>query len=147
MDNRQILTLMGLMVFAACGHARAQVPFFGGGSVAFDPEVSVISSGALLDAQATISADRKSVTLNMRPQLSRLQSLQRFPVSAIVNGGFVGGVNLPAGNAVQRNAPSDNPRRGGEIAEQAVPSPDEISRSAKAWVFTRPGMYLLVRLP
>ena len=40
--------------------------------------------------QATVSADRKYVTLTLRPILSRLRSLVSFPVSAVVNTGVVG---------------------------------------------------------
>src|SRR4051812_44555560 len=43
--------------------ARAQVPFVGAGAAIFDPEIGVVQSGVILDAQAVVSADRKYVTM------------------------------------------------------------------------------------
>ena len=37
--------------------ARAQVPFVGAGVGIFDPEISVVQSGVILDAQAVVSAE------------------------------------------------------------------------------------------
>ncbi|CAN5459206.1 hypothetical protein BH09PLA1_BH09PLA1_08600 [soil metagenome] len=81
------------VLFATSTFAPAQVPpFNGGGVVAFDPEISVVNSGALLDAQVVVSSDRKYVTINARPSLSRLQSLNVFPVQQVGNGaGNAGG--------------------------------------------------------
>ena len=145
--------LCGLICFLALSSvaaaARAQVPpFFGGGVVAFDPEVSVISSGALLAGQATVSADRKYVTITGTPTVSRLQSLQTFPVNSVVNVplGFVGGISLPGGNAINSLATTSGTASGGGKVQLSTPSPDSIERSAKSWVFTRQGMYLLVPL-
>jgi type II secretory pathway component GspD/PulD (secretin) len=41
-----------------------------------------------LDVQATVSADRKYVTLVLRPTLSRLIDIVNFPVSAATAGAF-----------------------------------------------------------
>lgn len=60
-------------------------PIVGTNAVAFDPTVGIIQSGVLLDVRATVSADRKYVTLELRPQLTRLRALVPFPVSAISN--------------------------------------------------------------
>ncbi|MGN6504117.1 MAG: hypothetical protein ACTHM6_01000, partial [Tepidisphaeraceae bacterium] len=57
-------------------------PVVGQSSVGFDPTVDTVQSGVVLDVQATVSADRKYVTLNMRPELSTLLGLQSFPVFA-----------------------------------------------------------------
>ena len=74
----------GLMVLMSASVSRAQdPPFNGGGVVAFDPEISVVNSGALLDAQVVVSADRKYVTINARPSLSRLQALNVFPAVGV----------------------------------------------------------------
>jgi general secretion pathway protein D len=62
-------------------------PIVGTNSVAFDPTVGIVQSGVLLDVQATVSADRKYVTLTLRPTLSRLRALVPFPVSALAAGG------------------------------------------------------------
>src|SRR4051812_2536345 len=118
-----------LALSSAAGVAQAQVPpFFGGGGVAFDPEVSVISSGALLAGQATVSADRKYVTITANPTNSRLQSLQPFPVNSVVNVplGFVGGISLPSGNAINSSATAAGAASNGGKVQLAPPSPDAI---------------------
>ncbi len=67
-------------------------PIVGTNAVAFDPTVGIVQSGVLLDVQATVSSDRKYVTLTLRPTLSRLRALVNFPVSALsAGGGTVGG--------------------------------------------------------
>jgi hypothetical protein len=72
--------------------AAAQTPpFFGGGAIGFDPEISTVNSGALVDAQVVVSDDRRYVTINMRPSLSHLNSLNTFPVGGFVAGGASGG--------------------------------------------------------
>jgi len=65
-----------------------------------------VSSGVLLDVQATVSADRKYVTLTLRPQLAQLLSLATFNVQGassapivVGNGGEV--VNNTASGFVQ----------------------------------------------
>ena len=66
----------------------------------------------LLDAQATVSADRKYVTLTMRPQNSALVALRDFTFQNGVNGqafGFVGFPPPPAPPA-KNAAPSRNAR-------------------------------------
>jgi hypothetical protein len=68
---------------------------FMGGGTAYDPEVGVVESGAKLDATATVSADRKYVTITARADNSDLRALVLFPV---VDLGFVGGAN-PGGDA------------------------------------------------
>jgi general secretion pathway protein D len=52
----------------------------GGGDLAvgFDPTIDIVSSGVVLDVAATVSADRKYVTLTLRPQLSTLVDLRSF---------------------------------------------------------------------
>jgi hypothetical protein len=78
--------------------ARAQ--FFGGAAI-FEPEIDVVNTGVVMDAQATVSADRKYVTLTMRTQQSQLLSLQTFQFQSVSGGGgivpppggIVGGVN------------------------------------------------------
>jgi hypothetical protein len=71
--------------------ARAQFS----GAALFEPEIGVVNSGALLDAQATVSADRKYVTMTMRPSVSQLLALHTFQFQGFGNmpGGTVGGVN------------------------------------------------------
>src|SRR5689334_19507896 len=98
------------MGLTRCASAQA---FFGGGVVAFNPEISTVSSGTLVDAQPVVSYDRKYVTLNMQAQNSSLLALRTFQVSGVVNPapalGFVGGVN-PGGVATPIvQGPSSSP--------------------------------------
>ena len=72
--------------------------FLGGGVAAFDPEISVVESGAKLDTQATVSADRKYVTLTVRAQTSQLLNLREF-VFQQGGGGVVGFGGNPNANA------------------------------------------------
>ncbi|MFT3788797.1 MAG: hypothetical protein QM770_21940 [Tepidisphaeraceae bacterium] len=57
-------------------------PVVGSGAVGFDPTIDTVNSGVVLDVQATVSADRKYVTLTLRPQLSRLIALRQFATFA-----------------------------------------------------------------
>ncbi len=76
--------------------ARAQVPpFFDGAPGLFDPEVRVVNSGVVSDVGAVVSADRKYVTLNMRPSQSNLLALREFKFQ----GGGGGNADLPQGFA------------------------------------------------
>ena len=101
--------------FAACGLAplvaRAQVgvPFFSSANTGFDPEISVVNSGEVLDAQAVVSNDRKYVTLNMRASSSRLLALRQFDFATGGNNlrsplGFVGGAGATGSNGAGVNA-------------------------------------------
>ena len=59
--------VLGALVPAAQGQVVREVPpFFGGNTAIFDPEISVVESVHKLDVQATVSADRKYVTMTMR---------------------------------------------------------------------------------
>jgi len=96
-----------VLLIVTCGVARAQVrPVVGNGATAFDPEVSVVNSGAVLDAQAVVSHDRKYVTINMAPSNSNVIDIRNFPVQAVATatgfGGFVGGA-VPGGVAAVSN--------------------------------------------
>ena len=71
----------------------------GNNSSAFEPTVDVVSSGVVLDVQATVSADRKYVTLTLRPQLAQLLNLFTFNFQSATagvqagTGGVGGGIN------------------------------------------------------
>ena len=76
--------------------ARAQfVPFVSGFGTGFDPEISVVNSGDLLDAQVAVSPDLKYVTINARPSSARLLALREFTFQGQAGAGpqlgFVGG--------------------------------------------------------
>jgi hypothetical protein len=96
--------------FVACAlvprlAAAQRVGFFAPAGTGFDPEISVVNSGALLDAQAVVSNDMKYVTINARPSNSNLLALREFSFARNANVipplGFVGGAG--AGNAAIRN--------------------------------------------
>lgn len=127
--------LISIGVASASRSACAQ-QFFGGGVVAFDPEISTVSSGVVMDVQPTVTYDRKYVNINMQAQDSRVIALHNFQVASGTTAGpalgFVGGVTTTTSGF----APAD-PARGS--------SPDEIDRWAVAArsVLSRRGMFLL----
>ena len=126
------LCVAGLLAFAQT--ARAQVPFFFPNQTAFTPQISIVSTGVELDVQATVSADRKYVTMTMRPSNSTLLALRQFT--------FQGGQNPPNGNV--GNPPRVNPPagKGDDVSSAVRTSPSEILAYAKAQasVLNRPGM-------
>src|SRR6266705_925508 len=86
-------SLVALALILGCPIlARGQV--FGGAAI-FEPEIDVVYSGAKLDAQATVSADRKYVTMTLRPQNSQLLALHSFQFQSA--NGIGGAVQLPGG--------------------------------------------------
>jgi len=134
MESRLAIAAVVLAIFAA--HARSQVPPpFNGGGTAFDPEVGVVQSGAGLDAQATVSADRRYVTITTSVNNAQLLDLKQFAVQQ-TNFGFVGGVNPAAGAG---NAAAAAPHFG------ASASPSQIANQAS--ILNRRGVFLLAPLP
>jgi general secretion pathway protein D len=83
-------------------------PVVGNGVVAFSPTIDVINSGVLLDVQATVSSDRKYVTLTLRPQLAELLGLFEFTfqqgttqgTTPIIGGGGTIVTNTSAGSGI-----------------------------------------------
>ncbi|HZN66137.1 MAG TPA: hypothetical protein VFB66_12655 [Tepidisphaeraceae bacterium] len=63
----------------------------GTGTGIFDPEIDVVESGVLLDVSATVSADRKYVTMTLRPQLTTLIQLAEFVFQVGAGGGTTDG--------------------------------------------------------
>ena len=61
------------------------------GAVAQAPVIGTIDSGAVLDVNATVTSDRKYVTLTVRPGVTRLLDLQTIPFSGGAAGGGFGG--------------------------------------------------------
>src|ERR671917_619093 len=98
-----------ISMVAACGFATRsasaqRIPFFDAAGTGFDPEISVVNSGELLDAQVAVSNDLKYVTINARPSSSRLLALREFGFAnrarnAIPQLGFVGGAGAAVRNA------------------------------------------------
>ncbi len=87
-------------------------PAVGTGAVGFQPTLSVVSSGIVLDVEGTVSADRRYVTLTARPSLANIVRLRTITVQA------------QAGN---NNNNNNNP------LNSTVPSvPDTVSGSIEA---------------
>jgi type II secretory pathway component GspD/PulD (secretin)/tetratricopeptide (TPR) repeat protein len=75
----------------------------GTGVSSFTPTISVVESGVELDVQATVSADRKYVTLTLRPQLSTLIGLPSF---GFQSGGTSNGSTTVGGTVYGGSTPS-----------------------------------------
>jgi hypothetical protein len=138
---RLSITACVLFVLGFSQNARAQAPFFFGCGTAFTPEISVVNSGVILDAQATVSADRKYVTLTARPQSSALLALRNFTFQNGQNGvqqGFVG--DPPPLPPV--NTSPDGSRAGNDPSTAVRTSPSDILRYAhsQASILHRDGM-------
>lgn len=84
----------------------------GTGVSAFTPQISIIDSGVLLDVTATVSADRKYVTLTLRPQLATLLDLKSFNFQSGAAGG--GGIGIPGLGTIGGGTP------GGTIQEPEI---------------------------
>ncbi len=72
-------------------------PVVATGAVAQEPQTGTIDSGAVLDVNATVTADKRYVTITVRPGITRLLDLQTIPFSGGgAGGGFGGGTALAA---------------------------------------------------
>src|SRR5947209_11007644 len=92
----QAWAAVAVMAFPLTGHAQVR-QFFPAGASAFSPQIDVVNSGVLNDVQATVTPDRKYVTLNMRPANSQLLALHEFTFETHQFAGFVGGANVNGG--------------------------------------------------
>lgn len=101
---RRLILFLSLLLCAPM-HAHAQSAF-GGGVTAFDPEIRVVNSGAVLDAQATVSSDMKYVTITARPTVSQLTAMRQFSFNAPPNLGFVGSPAIRAVADRERGRPT-----------------------------------------
>jgi hypothetical protein len=142
---------VALICLMGANPAAAQVPpFFGRGATIFDPEIGVVQSGILNDVQATVSADRKYVTMTMRPQNAQLLALREFTFQ-VGNGaprGFVGGAGAAAaaGGANDDATPSASSKAApaSAAARPSRRSPAKVQHVSPS-VLDRPGMTLLGR--
>ena len=148
MTRLAAVTSLTIALFATASGALAQnaPPFFGGGVVANSPTISTVNSGAVFDAQATVSYDRKYVTIGAQAQDSQLIALRDFQVSSAIQQGFVGGVN-PGGGAAGGGAGAGGAGGGmnAPIGDGNPPSPAQIQRAgiAARSVLNQRGMFLL----
>ncbi|MDB5328229.1 MAG: hypothetical protein JWM57_3798 [Phycisphaerales bacterium] len=76
-----------IQVLTTTNYVSDLTPVVGTGAVGFQTTVSPLNSGVVLPVTATVSADRKYVTMTIIPQLGQLISLQNFPVVASTTGG------------------------------------------------------------
>src|SRR5436190_19648967 len=147
------LPLLVVVCLAACWFApaaRAQVPFFNQGAALFDPEISTLTTGVLSDVQATVSADRKYVTMNMRMSNSELVALREFTFQSSNMTGFAGmpgggggaGAGQIQGNNLRGNA------AGGAAAGRLParqPAADAAPAVQRGSILDREGMTLVGR--
>lgn len=61
-------------------------PVVGTSSAGFDPELSTLREGVVLDVEGTVSADRRYVTLTVATSLSNIVDIQTTPVPIVVGG-------------------------------------------------------------
>ncbi len=66
-------------------------PVVATGAVAQAPVIGTIDSGAVLDVNATVTVDKRYVTMTLRPGVTRLLDLQTIPFSGGSSGGGFGG--------------------------------------------------------
>ena len=82
MTAPRITLFNGQRAFITVATQRAFVsdlePAVAEGVATFDPEVDVISEGVVLDVEATISADRRYVTLTLRPSVATIDDIFEF---------------------------------------------------------------------
>jgi type II secretory pathway component GspD/PulD (secretin) len=83
-----------VLVSTETAYVSNLTPVVGAGIAAYEPTISIVQSGVVLDVTATISADRKYVTLTLRPTLSVLETpIPSFSVSSFgVGATTIGGV-------------------------------------------------------
>src|SRR5689334_8346413 len=89
--------ILGVSPMSPGQRVPVPVPFFQPGPTAFEPEIGIVQTGVLNDVQATVSADRKYVTLNMRVADSRLLALRDYT--------FQTNPNNPNARNAQNNQP------------------------------------------
>lgn len=102
-------SLTAIVLTCVCpAFARGQA-FFTPGVSSFTPEIGVVNTGIVNDLSATVSADRKYVTLGVRAQQSKLLALQEFRINGPQVTGFVGGAPLNANAALSGEFGAVNP--------------------------------------
>lgn len=85
------LAAAALALGMACQtRAQAIPPFFSGDAVGFEAQISTVDSGPSMAVHATVSADRKYVTLGSQTSDNTLLSLATFRLAGPNVGGFVG---------------------------------------------------------
>lgn len=76
-------------------------PITSDSAVAFDPEVSVLNTGVVLDLDGVVSADRRYVTLTVRTSISQVDFASDRVIEAAAGGGGIGGGGAVAEGSIQ----------------------------------------------
>jgi general secretion pathway protein D len=77
-------------------YVSALTPVVADNVVAYQPTVSYVPTGSVLDVEATISADRRYVTLTIRPQVCTLVKFDDYVIAGTTTGDSgVGHISLP----------------------------------------------------
>ena len=152
-----LLACVTLAMMPAVGSAQ-RVPFFTPSGTAFDPEVGVVNSGQVLDAQVAVSNDLKYVTINTRASSSRLLALRDFTfVGSGVRRGFVGSDNAGGGNNAGANGapirggigevqrPRDRVKRPRPNGPNGTPDAQQQPPALPGGILARPGMTRVAR--
>ncbi len=154
------VTLLFSVICIAKVQAQQAPPFNGlGGATAFDPEISVVYSGAISDVQVVASDDRRYVTINARPDSTGLARLNVFQAAqmraAQANAarplrGFVGDGGLLADDVGPGVPPAMAAPAGPRLSGSPVnTSPAGILRAnpgdSTASILREPGMFRLTR--
>jgi general secretion pathway protein D len=79
------LTLFnGQRAYVSVGTAQAYVsdlePVVSDNAVTFDPEIDYVTTGTVLEVEATVSADRRYVTMTLTPQVTVLNGFTRYAI-------------------------------------------------------------------
>jgi hypothetical protein len=106
-----LLSILATYGLAPRSASAQRIPFFFPAGTGFDPEISVVNSGEVLDAQAVVSHDLKYVTINTRAASSNLLALREFTFQSAsgVRLGFVGGAAQQQQALARANARRNNP--------------------------------------
>lgn len=129
-----VLSAVGVLcLWSATVHGQ----FMAASGNSFDPEISTVSSGVLLDAQAVVSADRKYVTMNIRTQNSALVALRDFTFQT-------GTATTAGGSGLVGTTPTTPAPAGNAANARATPAP-AAPPPARRTILDRPGMTRLDR--
>ncbi len=71
-------------------------PVVQGGAAAQAPQTQQVNEGAVLDVQATVSSDRRYVTMTLRPGVGRLNALETFQFAGANLESGAGFIQLPS---------------------------------------------------
>ncbi len=110
-----------VLVATQTAYVSDLTPVVGSGAVAFDPTISTVQSGVKLDVQATVSSDRKYVTLTLQPQLANLIALLSFQfqtVTPVAGGGTNPGI--PGGTGGNIISTGSTTTAGNGIVQQPI---------------------------